>query len=163
MNTETKLAFLKRHKKCAIREQDKLIKEFNTEIAELESQLAEAEKPKLYNGDVYAKGVYVVVVRYRKGEWETTHKDGSRLIGDAERISDHLRDFTFSHNIFADLEARQEPLKHFRVCGLDVGLNELGNIQLTNDDKDTLYIHSDDWHTFILNLQRLVYTAEASK
>ncbi len=133
------------------------------ELALFESQLAEAEKPKLCNGDVYAKGPFVVVVRYRKDEWEATHKDGSRMCGDAEIISDHLHGFTFSHNIFADLKARQEPLKQFRMCGLDVELNEMGNIQLTNDDKDTLYIHSGDWHTFILNLQRLVYTAEASK
>ena len=128
------------------------------ELALLESQLAEAEKPALRHGDYglfngNQPGIIHGIQMVKKVIWE--HDGGEGL---QERCG--MKNFVALGNIFADLKARQEPLEQFRMCGLDVGLNEMGNIQLTNDDKDTLYIHSDDWHTFILNLQRLVYTAE---
>ncbi len=133
----------------------------------VESQLAEAEKPKLRHWDLgydEDSGDEFVVIEQRGlfGSPKAFYGDQKGQVHVNESIGFRVRIGNLTE-VFADLKARQEPLEHFRVCGLDVGLNEMGNIQLTNDDKDTLYIHSDDWHTFILNLQRLVYTAEASK
>ncbi len=132
------------------------------ELALLESQLAEAEKPGLRDGEIRQWPHCIGIVDMSEPQTHLIWADGTKrtpcasdsVVWPDSKVIGNLKD------IFADLEARQEPLEHFRVCGLDVGLNELGNIQLTNDDKDTLYIHSDDWHNFILNLQRLVYTAE---
>ncbi len=128
-----------------------------------ESQLAEAEQPKLRNGDVYTQDSFVVVVRYRSSEWEVTHRDGSRLIGDAEKISDHLRNFTFSHNIFDDLKALAEPLKNFELDETFISGMLDGQMIRLSDRGETSYLPLAKVRELVLYLRRLLHTSEQAK
>ena len=124
-----------------------------------EAETAQAEKPKLRNGNVYVSGTFVVVVRYYKSEWEAQHKDGSTTRGNEGSIFSHIEHFTFSHNIFDDLEELAKPLKEFEINGVK-GYYDKHKWLCLDEDPDRISIVPKHIPAFILNLRRLIATAE---
>ena len=132
-------------------------------IAELEAQLAEAEKPGLRHGD-YGIGPAGTWIRVHGSTWWDT-KDCS---GPSNQDADVFIPYRLG-NILADLKTRQETLKKFTMKETIAASEFSGSI-----NKWTVYLKNHchgpgvdidikDIPTFILNLQCLVYTAEASK
>ncbi len=138
-------------------------------IAELEAQLAEAEKPKLRHGDygLCEKGKELYGFTYYKSingaGYFLTHLTKQVYHGCWPKVDK----IVFVGGNFADLKARQEPLKDDFQFGEGTRGNtveiDAGRIIIRPDLAGSVIIDKDDIPTFILNLQRLAYTAEASK
>ncbi len=135
------------------------------ELARLESQLAEAEKPKLRHGDygpATGSECRLVLKEYGKDELRTAGPACCAATGEDQMPE------TVLGNIFADLKARQETLKKLdweygaRVYTASVDENNDLLIECLSRPEFAFIRHADI-PAFILNLQRLVYTAEASK
>ena len=139
-------------------------------IEKLEAELAESKKPKLRDGDygrtVQIHGVdsgvrsFIFVggcVYYNTGTY-----DEGMVLSDGR-----FYEYIVLGNIFDDLKARQEPLKKFEIGNgsfqtIQVELEDSGLLKLRDKD-GYMVIKETEIPKLILNLQRVVYTAEASK
>ncbi len=133
-------------------------------IEKLEAELAEAEKPKLRHGDygpATGSECRLVLKEYGKDELRTAGPACCAATGEDQMPE------TVLGNIFADLKARQEALKQFEIGNgsfrtVQVALEVSGLLKLRDKD-GCVVIKGTEIPRLILNLQRLVYTAEASK
>ena len=136
-------------------------------IAELETQLAEAENPKLRHGDLRECpgniGICIVDTSEPHGHliWADKHKRTALtreagVIHDSKSIG-NLKD------IFDDLTALREPLKQFKTEyggeTTEWSLSPQCKDLIFITDKKTWIVKHQDIPKLILNLRRLVHTA----
>ena len=140
------------------------VKVVREHLAALEAQLAEVEKPELRHGDcvVYNDTGRPQVFMERKGLLE--HFGCNFGSG---HVAKNVTDFTFSYNIFDDLKALAEPLKEFKIMDEQSErtvqfVGSPGNlyIELAGTDGERVRNINIPSSKAILNLRRLVYTAE---
>ncbi len=145
--------------------------DFSSEIAELEAQLAEAEKPKLRYGDVrYYGGRRTAPVVYVGGRWfnAATELRVPLSVAECEKLPTEF-------NIFDDLKALAEPLETFEmdcrcnpedklqvaICG---GCPNGNDIRFSiNGSGLSIHVPLEDISKLILNLCRMKATVEKAK
>ncbi|KKL69150.1 hypothetical protein LCGC14_2117830 [marine sediment metagenome] len=125
-------------------------------VKRLEAQLTEAEKPKLRHGD-YGRNRLGVSWIFLKEQIVTEITAYVPEAPQEEYIKDRFG------NIFDGLKAWQEPLEKFRI---DNGTSQTIRVKISGgflrmrDDDGFMLIKECELPAFILNIQRLVYTAE---
>ena len=143
------------------------ITNYQADLAEAEKELAELEKPKLRQGDVFVDDICVVTIgKSLDGRWIATHKDGSQKIGDETLIRCHIQSMNFMCNPIDDLKALSEPLEKFEMDnGSIIKFNvkwledcliiSQKSADLGRDTKDHISICKKYLPEFILNLRRM--------
>ena len=123
-------------------------------------EISEAEKPKLRHGDYgrFVTGTPRLFCRNSEGVLQPS--DQKKMWGDDANSGNCMNGYTILGNIFADLKALAKPLKGFIEGGVRYSINtghgiHAGMIQIGIDFWTIQNVKSH-----ILDLRRLVHTAE---
>ncbi len=150
-------------------EQARLVLKYATdEIERIEAERAEAEKPELRHGDYgydADSGDSFIVIE-QSGLFGSPKAFYANQSGQVN-VNESTVTRVHPGNIFADLKAIAEPLTEFPICSMvgtksDVVIDDAGNITLPVGS-ETVWVCKTSVPNFILNLQRLQYTAERQK
>ena len=141
-------------------------------VIKLEAKLAEDEKPKLQHGDIrmwhesVAKDVAVIDLSEATPHaiWE---KDDRRNSWTEDQILARSKSIGNLKEVFKEIKALSEPLKKFTVDNgpfstVEVTIQSGGFLRLQDED-GYIMITKCDLAAFILNLRRLLHTAEQAK
>ena len=145
-----------------------IIAQYEADLAKDEKQLAELEKPKLKNGDIWYDGEITMFLK----EWNGNKRD---CVVDCK--GDLITDYNLNYkgqpiianlkDIFDDLANLSSPLEEFRLENKPytaIKCNwHLGQSLHISHDSSLVIINKEDLPEFILNLRRLVATARGKK
>ena len=175
MDSETKIEFLKRHRDRAVGEQVKIAECFDVEIRQLESQLAEAEKPELREGGYGWDDIGPFFLWESSCLWNKQYGPGrntciSRSLnkkGNDKKLAVWATQVT--GNVLDDLKAMAEDLEKAETVSLaglttTYWIDKAGDllIDIKTNEKQTV-VKTKDIPTLILNLRRMYATQERKK